>query len=150
VAEAASDEIDRVSSAGGAAQQVLEGGRAATVSPNGKKIAYLRLDFKLYRSSLWVADTDGSHPKQLVDQDTFVQIQGARFSPDSRTLVFAASGVPQKQLPGLIQAQHAQRHSPIPDWPCQILSPAGSTQLMRMDCPGICGWSIWMGPSLSN
>jgi Tol biopolymer transport system component len=101
VAEAASDEIDRVSIAGGAVQPVLDGGRAATVSPDGKKIAYLRLDFKLYRSSLWVADSDGSHPKQLLDQGTFVQLQGARFSPDSRTLVFAASGIPQKQLPGL-------------------------------------------------
>jgi TolB protein len=71
------------------------------VSPDGKKIAFLRLESKTYRSSLWVADIDGSHPKELLDKDAFASLEGARFSPDSQTLVFAASGAPQKQLAGL-------------------------------------------------
>jgi Tol biopolymer transport system component len=96
-----SDEIDRVSTAGGTAQRVIEGGRAVSVSPDGKKIVFLRLDFTTYRSSLWVADLDGSHARQLLDKDAFAALEGARFSPDSQTLVFAASGAPQEQLPGL-------------------------------------------------
>jgi Tol biopolymer transport system component len=95
-----SDEIDRVSITGGTAQRVLEGGRAVAVSPDGNKIAFLRLDFNTYQSSLWVADLDGSHSRQLLDKEAFAALEGARFSPDSQTLVFAASGAPQKQLPG--------------------------------------------------
>lgn len=105
-ADAASDEIDHMNIVNGAVQKVIEGGRAVAVSADGKKIAFLQLDYKTERSSLWVADMDGSHAKQLLDKDAFMSLQGARFSPDSGTLVFAASGAPQKQLPGL-QGNHA-------------------------------------------
>jgi Tol biopolymer transport system component len=95
------DEVDRVSSTGGAPSKMIEGGRAATISRDGKKIVFLRLDAKTYRSSLWVAEIDGSHPTQLLDKDAFASLQGARFSPDTQNIVFAASGAPQEQLPGL-------------------------------------------------
>ncbi len=97
--EAQSEEVDRVSLSGGTPQRVFEGGRAAAVSPDGEKITFLRFDYGTLRSSLWIAQTDGSNPKQLLDQDVFASLEGARFSLDSQSIVFAASGVPQKQLP---------------------------------------------------
>jgi Tol biopolymer transport system component len=93
------DEVDRVSVAGGTPSRMISGARAAVASPDGKKIAFLRLDYSTFRSSLWLAQADGSNPRQLMDDQVFVSIQGPRFSPDSQSIAFAASGVPQKQLP---------------------------------------------------
>ena len=95
-------EIDRVSVRGGKITTVLKEGRIAAISPDGKKIAFRRLDLKTYSSSLWLADVDGSNAKQLVSQTDFFDIFAARFSPDSQSLVFAASGEPKRKLPGTV------------------------------------------------
>ena len=94
-------EIDRVSAKGSGLHKVIEDGLSPSVSPDGNMIAFLRFDAATYRSSLWVAQSDGSHPTQLLDKSVFVSIQSARFSPDSQYIVFAASGAPQGNLPGL-------------------------------------------------
>lgn len=95
-------EIDRVSVNGGKITTVLKEGRIAAISPNGKKIAFRRLDLKTYSSSLWVANIDGSDPKQLVSQTDFFDIFAARFTPDSQSLIFAGSGEPKRKLPGMV------------------------------------------------
>jgi Tol biopolymer transport system component len=100
LADAPYDEVDRVSSTGGVPSKVIEDGRAATISRDGQ-VAFLRLDFQTYRSSLWLADMDGRHATQILDANVFASLQGARFSPDSQSIVLAASGAPQKPLPGL-------------------------------------------------
>lgn len=94
-------EIDRVAVTGGALAKVIETGRSPNVSPDGKKIVFQRFDFKTFAASLWVANSDGSAAKQILDQDAFLAILGARFSPDSASIVFSASGPPNKKLPGL-------------------------------------------------
>ena len=97
-------EIDRVSVNGGKITTVLKDGRIAAISPDGNKIAFRRLDLKTYSSSLWVANVDGSSPKELVSQTDFFDIFAARFTPDSQSLVFAGSGEPKRKLPGMVAA----------------------------------------------
>lgn len=96
-------EVDRVSASGGKYTRVLDDAREAEVSPDGKKISYYKLDSKTFASSLWVAILDGSNAKMLIDTQTFSALYGARFSPDSQTILFTASGAPKKKLPGVAQ-----------------------------------------------
>jgi len=108
-------EIDRVSVNGGTVTKVLDEGRLAAISPDGKKMAFRRLDLTTYSSSLWVANIDGTDAKQLVSQNDFFDIFAARFFPDSASLVFAASGEPKRKLPGLLADA-----KPIDDSSCAI------------------------------
>ncbi len=94
------DEIDLVSAGGGALKKVIENAREAGISPDGKKIVYSQLDLNTYSSSLWIASISGSNPKQVLQTGVFAATYGARFSPDSQSIVFSASGPPNKKLPG--------------------------------------------------
>lgn len=94
-------EIDRVSVNGGALSTVIDGGREANVSADGKKILFTKYDFKTYTESLWIANLNGSGAKRLVDDGTFATLFGARFSPDGQNIVFAGSGPPTRKLPGV-------------------------------------------------
>lgn len=105
-------EIDRVSASGGTYTRVLDDAREAEASPDGKKIAYYKLDPQTYASSLWVANLDGSGAKFLVDTQTFSALYGARFSPDSQSILFTASGAPKKKLPGM--ASNSPLETPAP------------------------------------
>jgi Tol biopolymer transport system component len=98
-------EIDRVSASGGKYGRVLDDAREAEASSDGKKIAYYKLDSQTFASSLWVANLDGSGAKLIVDTQAFSALYGARFSPDSHTILFTASGSPKKKLPGVAQLQ---------------------------------------------
>ncbi len=94
-------EIDRVDIATGGMNKVVDNGVEASPSPDGKQLAYLQIDFATSTSSLWNAKIDGTGAKQLVDGATWLAMLGLHFSPDSQSLVFAASGPPQKKLPGV-------------------------------------------------
>ena len=94
------DEIDEVSVNGGPLRKVIENAREASLSPDGKKLVYSRLNLNTYSSSLWLANIDGSNPKELLADGVFAAIYGPRFSPDAQTIVFAESGPPTKKLPG--------------------------------------------------
>lgn len=59
-------------------------------SPDGKQIAYIRTDPQR-RQSLWVAQPDGSQPRQIAGSPEYVAMGGPRYSPDGRRLLFAAS-----------------------------------------------------------
>ncbi|HEY6041124.1 MAG TPA: hypothetical protein VIX58_03255, partial [Anaerolineae bacterium] len=107
------NEIDRVPASGGTPKKVIEG-RAASISADGKRLAFLRFDFQTFRSSLWVADIDGKNEKRLVDPDTFLTIYAPRYSPDGKVVLFAASGPPNKKLPGV------SFHQPSPSNECAV------------------------------
>ncbi|MDE3091826.1 MAG: PD40 domain-containing protein, partial [Chloroflexota bacterium] len=94
------DEIDAVSVNGGALRKVIDTAREASISPDGKKMVYSRIDYQTYSSGLWIANIDGSRPQQLLATGVFAAVFGARFSPDGQSIVFAASGPPNKKLPG--------------------------------------------------
>lgn len=95
------DEVDAVSVGGGPLRKIVEGGREASISPDGKKIVYSELDLTTYSSSLWIANIDGSSRKQLLATGTFAAIYGARISPDEQAIVFAESGPATRKLPGV-------------------------------------------------
>ncbi|MBI1334093.1 MAG: hypothetical protein GC165_14570 [Armatimonadetes bacterium] len=62
--------------------------RHPAMSPDAKKIAYV--DDSTGEEQVYVADADGSNPKQLT-KDTKGQIWGVRFSPDSKWVSFTDS-----------------------------------------------------------
>jgi Tol biopolymer transport system component len=94
-------DIYRVSVNGGNMTKVIDNGFEASLSPDGKKMVFQRVDFSTYAASLWIADVDGSNARQLADSTSFTAMFGMRFSPESQSIVFAVSGPPKKQLPGL-------------------------------------------------
>ncbi len=96
------DEIHRVELIGGNAAKVVDDARDPNLSPDGKKIAFLRFDYTTYLGGLWIADVDGKNAKQLVDNDAFLAIATPRWSPDWQGVLFAASGPPRKKLPGAV------------------------------------------------
>ncbi len=104
-------EIDRISAGGGAIQRVIDDAIDGEMSPDGKRIAYYRFDAQTFALSLWIANADGSAPKMLLDTKTFAALQSARFSPDSQTILFAASGPPKKKLPGIVRLQSSEKDS---------------------------------------
>lgn len=104
-------EVDRVSATGGKYTRLLDDAREAEISPDGKKIAYYKLDSQTYASSLWVANLDNSGAKMIIDTQSFSALYGARFSPDSQTLLFTASGAPKKKLPGVSLLQPREENS---------------------------------------
>ncbi len=94
-------EIYRVSADGGKATKVIDDGLEASLSPDGKRMSFQRIDNATLSSSLWITDADGNNAQQIIDSTSFTAMFGMRFSPDSQTLVFAVSGPPKKRLPGL-------------------------------------------------
>jgi len=94
-------EIDAVPANGGKAITVLPNGFDATISPDGKRIVFQKVDFTTYAASLWVANINGSSAKELIDAYIFAAIFGARFAPDEKNIVFAESGPATKKLPGM-------------------------------------------------
>ena len=94
------DEVDKVAVTGGALNKVMDDAREATISPDGKRIAFSVLDYQTYSAALWIANIDGSGRKQLLSSGVFAALYGPRFSPDMQAIVFAESGPANKKLPG--------------------------------------------------
>jgi Tol biopolymer transport system component len=117
-------DIYRVSADGGKMTKVIDDAFEASISPDGRKIVYQRVDFSTYASSLWIADIDGSNAKQLADNTAFIAVFGMRFSPDSQSIVFAVSGPPKEKLPGLQSLSNQRRDAALqtsgPDGSCLV------------------------------
>jgi Tol biopolymer transport system component len=73
--------------------------RDGDVSPDGSRIAFVRTDITTQRSSLWLANSDGTGERELVNDNTFVALLNPRFSPDGAWLAFGVHGTPQTPLP---------------------------------------------------
>lgn len=86
----------------------IENARDADVSPDGTRLAFVRYDVATMRSSLWLADADGTDPRKLVDDETFVGIMVPRFSPDGNWIAFGVHGAPQRNLPLAARAPDAE------------------------------------------
>jgi len=131
------DEIDVVSASGGPLRKVMENAREATISPDGKKIAYSVLDYQTYSAALWIANVDGSSPKQLLPSGVFAAIYGPRFSPDVQTIVFAESGPASKKLPGAYAFDRPAESSP-----CAV-SLAFICLVEKAEAHGL-PWDLWL------
>ncbi len=94
-------EVDRVTVSDGTSAKVIDNAGDEGISLDNKHIAYLQIDFATYATSLWIANIDGTGPKQLIDSATFLTIASPHFAPDSQSIVFAVSGPAKKKLPGM-------------------------------------------------
>jgi Tol biopolymer transport system component len=91
-------EIRRIPISGGATQTVISDAQTPAVSSDGKRLAFLRFDFHTFTAGLWLADSNGQNPKELVAKDLFAIIASPRFSPDGQWVLFSASGPPTRPL----------------------------------------------------
>jgi Tol biopolymer transport system component len=94
-------DIVRGPASGGDWHVILKNGDHPRLTSDGKRLAYLRFNPLRFSSSLWVANSDGSNPQQLLADDNFGGVIGQSFSPDGNWIVFSASGPPKKTLPGI-------------------------------------------------
>jgi Tol biopolymer transport system component/DNA-binding winged helix-turn-helix (wHTH) protein len=75
-----------ISILGGAPRSIVENSSQASVSPDGRQIAFFRGD-KLNGSQLFIANADGSDPEQILDLAGF-PLGSPAWSPDGKTLAF--------------------------------------------------------------
>jgi len=106
---------------GGGARLIVEDiDTAATFSPDGSRIAFLRGDPDAHASSVIVANADGSNQRKLATRTRPADfpLLGVAWSPDGKTI--AASGAHDGQLRGELVAVDAttgaERLIATPDW----------------------------------
>ena len=129
-------EMDRISSSGGKYTRLLDEAREGEFSPDGKTLAYYKLDPTTYAYSLWVANADGANAKMIVDTQTFSALYGVRFSPDGQTILFTASGAPKKKLPGVTQLR-------VPEENACAVEFLFTCWVTRADAHGL-PWDLWL------
>ena len=77
----------------GARSVLIENALLPALSPDGTRIAYVRMD-EQYIQTLYVANADGSDEREVIGPEQGMgSISSPRFSPDGRFLIFAASAV---------------------------------------------------------
>jgi Tol biopolymer transport system component/DNA-binding winged helix-turn-helix (wHTH) protein len=82
-------DIWRISILGGAPQRVVEGATAGVVSPDGNRIAFFRGGGGFAPRQLWLADTEGSEPRQVLvpgSERTF--ISQVSWSPHGKRIAY--------------------------------------------------------------
>lgn len=94
-------EIDRVGAQGGAPEKIVDDARQAVLSPDGKRMAFMRFNPNRFTTSLWIADAGGQNAKLLLNENAFLALMAPRFSPDGQGILFSASGPPRTALHAL-------------------------------------------------
>jgi len=75
----------KLSLLGGAPQKLMDDGELARVSPDGKKVAFLRGEYP--RREIWTMNADGSEARKEVESDGYVYGVPV-WSPNSRVLAY--------------------------------------------------------------
>jgi Tol biopolymer transport system component len=89
------DSIERVDATTGARTKVLDDAADPTVSPDGTRIIFMKMD-RGQATDLWIASADGSKSEKfLKTDDWFSYLQAPRISPDGRVVLW--SSVPPTQ-----------------------------------------------------
>jgi Tol biopolymer transport system component len=86
---------------------VLPSAEQASLAPAGNQMVYLQLDPATYAQGLYVANRDGSEPRELVAPGTFRVMIGPKFTPDGQSVLVSVSGEPQRDVaarPGIVRA----------------------------------------------
>jgi Tol biopolymer transport system component len=123
-----SHQLMLISPAGGAARALpLRGGEPAW-SPDGTQIAWAQAVKGAARETdnIWVANADGSHPRQVTHEQTGITSHHPTWSPDGHTIAFmsnhaaASNGACLWQIntnsKGLRQLTHAPYEDADPAW----------------------------------
>ena len=123
--------IQRVPVGGGEPQTIVKDARMSTESPDGKTIAFVRFNYDTFTGGLWIANTDGSGERELLNDQVFVMISAPQFSPDGSQILFAASGPNTRPLPGI---QSYRTPQCAPQLLCLFAKPAHADGLP---------WDLW-------
>jgi Tol biopolymer transport system component len=86
--------VHRTALVGGQPRKLIHDAESADLSPDGRRLAFIREGGRRgqIRSSIWMADVDGSNEQELHAEDGHTY-SGIRWSPDGTTLV-VARGMP--------------------------------------------------------
>ncbi len=141
--------IERMAADGsGEPELVLQNAEQPTLSANGERMAYLRLDRESFGRAIWVSDVDGSNPRELVAEGTFAILSGLRISPDGGTVVFGASGPPSTtsapftdRAGSWLRAQPAEAHG-LP-WELWSIPADGGSMQPITDWDTDSPWPAW-------
>jgi Tol biopolymer transport system component/DNA-binding winged helix-turn-helix (wHTH) protein len=83
-------DVYRVSAFGGIPEKIIEHAEGwISLSPDDERISFVRADENA-NYSLYIADSDGKNERKLVTTQAPERIGANQFSPDSRTIAFAA------------------------------------------------------------
>ena len=102
-----------VSEVGSTPMLLVEGAEHPALSPNAEQLVYLSFDLFSNSRGIWVADADGSNPRQILPENSFAAVTAPRFSPDGSNVVFSGSGDFQEQqalTPNLLGVSVAKAH----------------------------------------
>ena len=99
---------------------ILEGAEQAVVSPDHSHIAYLKFDTRTYARDLVLAKIDGSDAQTLIASGIFAALAGPLFTPDSRSVIFSASGEMQRVQLGIVRA-HGQPWNIWKSTPAEVM-----------------------------
>ncbi len=92
---------------------LVQGAEHPALSPDGTQLVYLNFDLFASVQGVWVADADGSNPRQYLPGDAFAAVASPRFSPDGQSIVVSGSGDLQRQaarIPDLLGVGVAEAH----------------------------------------
>lgn len=92
-------QLEWIDFASGESTAVVDDARDGDVSADGTRIAFVRTETETQRTSLWLANADGTQPQEIINNQTFVAIMNPRFSPDGAWLAFTVHGATQQPLP---------------------------------------------------
>lgn len=83
--------IERLNVKTGERVRLLSDAADPSLSPDGKLLAFIRLNKDGQNDNIWVANSDGTNAHVLL-RDTFFYVQAPRFSPATGDIVFSAAG----------------------------------------------------------
>ena len=89
---------------------ILEGVEQLALSSDGQQIAYLQLDTTTYDQGLWIVNHDGTDKREIVTAGTYRLMSSPVFSPDGKSLIFSASGIPNNTASRDAGVQIARAH----------------------------------------
>lgn len=85
----AEEDIYKVSTLGGTARKIINNGDLPMWSPDGKNVAFLRINYETKSQTVWIANTDGSSPKQVAEQTgQSIRFYNLAWSPNSKSLAY--------------------------------------------------------------
>ncbi|MBI3733128.1 MAG: PD40 domain-containing protein [Chloroflexi bacterium] len=118
---------------------IAEDGLQPAVSPDGKRLAYIKTDQDTFVQNLMVSDLNGGNAVIIVPGGTMGgSLHAPRWTPDSRHILFAA--------PNIFSSRY-QRNDPPPNlrWPASISwTPTART---RTGCTARAATGGWTGRS---
>jgi hypothetical protein len=84
--------IERVLLPGVRPQVIVDRAIWPHLSPDGTRLVYVAFDPDRQINDLYLAQADGKNPIALVPHGTFLSVDAPFFSPDSKSVVFSATG----------------------------------------------------------